>query len=538
MDEIHWESLLLLAECTNIAKTFEDKMAKTSKSSSNTVDRYKHDMLQARNLQRKSKRSLKVVTAGELEDISGGIELALHGLEDAEALERKGSLKEALNIYELSIELLLKHLRSSPKKNGDFIAERIKVALSEAENLKAQISLNKSPRRSGNSDNPSKTCESMASILSSAISKMNFSSEKKRSPPAKNTLKRHSSLRTLSSPKLHSPTRQASLTNLVAPTSKRSDKPKQQQKGNPSRTNYENDSLFNQIKSDLYIDPSELQKTKWNDIAGLQRAKQSLQESAILPLIRPDLFQGLRKPQNILLYGPPGTGKTLLVKAVAHESRCLLFACSPSTLTSKWHGEGEKLVRTLFKLARDAAPSIIFVDEMDSLLSSRSDQEHEASRRFKTEFMVQMDGVVGNEDSRGNLLVVGCTNCPWNVDDAILRRFPRRLFIPLPDIEARKVLLESLLQKTGNHSLTQSQRAKLVNRLEGFSGSDMSSIASEASFGPIRSLGIEAIQKIKEQQLRPVSMQDFEKAVDQSTKSVSTTLLRRYDDWEQQQSAK
>jgi spastin len=313
------------------------------------------------------------------------------------------------------------------------------------------------------------------------------------------------------------------------------------QQSRRSKLDYDKDPLVQQVKNDLYIDSSELQHTTWNDIAGLAKAKQSLKESAILPLLRPDLFSGLRKPQNILLYGPPGTGKTLLVKAVAYESQCLLFSCSASTLTSKWHGEGEKLVRTLFKVAADVAPSLIFIDEMDALLSSRNDTEHEASRRFKTEFMVQMDGLTGNSSaSSTNVLVVGCTNCPWNVDDAILRRFPRRIMIPLPDMEARIVLLQKLLEKAGKHSITSSRQIKqLAERLEGCSGSDISAIAAEASFGPIRSLSPSKLQSIAGQdQLRAISMQDFERAMADSTKSVSPTLLKRYADWERQQQTK
>lgn len=521
----------------NIDESFEERMSEKSRVPPNNVDRYKHDMEQARNMQLRLKKPSNILTPGHVDSNSEGIDLAFQGLEDAERLEKKGSLKDALNLYELSIELLLKHLRSSPKNNRDFITERIMVALSEAESIKSRISMQKSPSYSAERNTSPKNSGNMASFLSSAISKMNYSSEKTRSKPAQNSIKKQSSPTEPLSPTQNDLTsRQLAPSKRVTLTSKRRIPGQQQRK--LSGMDFHNDPLLQQIKSDLYIDPTELQKTKWDDISGLKRAKQSLQESAILPLIRPDLFQGLRKPQNILLYGPPGTGKTMLVKAVAHESKCLLFACSPSTLTSKWHGEGEKLVRTLFQLARDAAPSIIFVDEMDSLLSMRSDQEHEASRRFKTEFMVQMDGVIGHQGNVGNLIVVGCTNCPWNVDDAILRRFPRRLFIPLPDIEAREGLLEILLQKTGNHSLTRSQKTKIVNRLEGFSGSDMSAIASEASFGPIRSLGIETLQNIKEQQLRPVSMQDFEKSIEQSTKSVSPVILRRYDEWERQQSAK
>jgi SpoVK/Ycf46/Vps4 family AAA+-type ATPase len=228
----------------------------------------------------------------------------------------------------------------------------------------------------------------------------------------------------------------------------------------------------------------------------------------------------------------------MLVRAVAHESQCLLFACSASALTSKWHGEGEKLVRTLFRVAHDVAPSIIFVDEMDALLSSRKEDEHEASRRFKTEFMVQMDGLRGKTENEGNVLVVGCTNLPWNVDDAVMRRFPRRIFVPLPDAEARRGLIKALLKKAGAHSLSSRDVNSLVQKTEGFSCSDISSIASEASFGPLRSLGgIDAIRDVRSQDVRKISVSDFETAIKNTTKSVTPALLNKYKDWEKQQSA-
>eukprot|EP00611_Tribonema_gayanum_P029181 TRINITY_DN7726_c0_g1_i1.p1 TRINITY_DN7726_c0_g1~~TRINITY_DN7726_c0_g1_i1.p1 ORF type:complete len:428 (-),score=101.20 TRINITY_DN7726_c0_g1_i1:265-1548(-) len=141
----------------------------------------------------------------------------------------------------------------------------------------------------------------------------------------------------------------------------------------------------------------------WDDIAGLAEAKQTLQEAVILPNLRPDLFTGLRAPpRGVLLYGPPGTGKTMLAKAVATESNFTFFSISASSLTSKYVGEGEKLVRALFRAARARRPSVVFVDEIDSLLSARGAGEHEASRRLKTEFMVQLDGAcTGGRGTRG-----------------------------------------------------------------------------------------------------------------------------------------
>jgi SpoVK/Ycf46/Vps4 family AAA+-type ATPase len=501
MDHIRWQSASLLFTSVDIL---------TSTSEGAMAERYKYDMAQAEQMSKKLSNPASVPPSASA-SASKDVDLGLQGLEDAERLVHKGSLEEGLKIYELAIELLLKCLRSTSNSNHDFIAKRVTVALSEAEALKGRIAKQRKSPTKTLSPTSASTWSNLSASLSSAISGSASSPTKQQSP-----------------------TKQASRAS-TKPAAK--EQPAQRKR---TRLDYDKDPLVQQIKADLYADPSELQKITWQDIAGLARAKQSLQESAILPLIRPDLFSGLRKAQNIILYGPPGTGKTMLVKAVAHESKCLLFSCSASTLTSKWHGEGEKLVRCLFQVARDVAPSLIFVDEMDSLLSSRSDQEHEASRRFKTEFMVQMDGISSNAnpETPNNLLVVGCTNCPWNVDDAILRRFPRRIIIPLPDVEARKVLLEKLLEKAGKHSLTKRQISALVKRLDGFSGSDMSAVASEASFGPIRSIGMEALQSVKEQQLRPISMEDFETAISQSTKSVSPALLQRYAEWEAQQQAK
>lgn len=223
---------------------------------------------------------------------------------------------------------------------------------------------------------------------------------------------------------------------------------------------------------------------KWTDVAGLENAKNSLNEAVILPIRFPRLFTGDRKPwKGILLYGPPGTGKSFLAKAVATEAnQSSFFAISSSDLVSKWLGESEKLVKSLFTLARKKAPSIIFVDEVDSLCSSRSDSESESARRIKTEFLVQMQGVGAKND---NVLVLGATNIPWCIDAAIRRRFERRIYIPLPDEIARRELFKMNINKT-NHSLTEQDFILLAKRTENYSGADISVLVRDAIYEPVR----------------------------------------------------
>lgn len=213
----------------------------------------------------------------------------------------------------------------------------------------------------------------------------------------------------------------------------------------------------------------------WSDVAGLDLAKTALKEAVVYPFLRPDLFMGLREPaRGMLLFGPPGTGKTMLARAVATESKSTFFAISASSLTSKWHGDSEKLVRALFALAKALAPSIIFVDEIDSLLSSRGGgSEHEASRRSKTEFLIQWSDLqraaAGRDTGIGDasrVLVLAATNCPWDIDDAARRRFVRRQYIPLPEPETRETQLRTLLGAQ-RHALSDRDIKKLVRLTDG-----------------------------------------------------------------------
>jgi vacuolar protein-sorting-associated protein 4 len=223
---------------------------------------------------------------------------------------------------------------------------------------------------------------------------------------------------------------------------------------------------------------------KWDDIAGLEGAKEALKEAVILPIKFPHLFTGKRKPwRGILLFGPPGTGKSYIAKAVATEAfNSTFFSVSSSDLVSKWLGESEKLVRQLFEMARAQKPSIIFIDEVDSLCSSRSDNESESARRIKTEFLVQMQGVGHDTDG---ILVLGATNIPWVLDAAIRRRFEKRIYIPLPEANARKDMLKLHVGTTKN-TLTDEDFRTLAQKTEGFSGHDIAMVVRDALMQPVR----------------------------------------------------
>ncbi|KAF2312211.1 hypothetical protein GH714_028545 [Hevea brasiliensis] len=285
------------------------------------------------------------------------------------------------------------------------------------------------------------------------------------------------------------------------------------------------------------------------DIGALDEIKESLQELVMLPLRRPDLFKGgLLKPcRGILLFGPPGTGKTMLAKAIANEAGASFINVSMSTITSKWFGEDEKNVRALFSLAAKVSPTIIFVDEVDSMLGQRTRVgEHEAMRKIKNEFMTHWDGLLTKPGER--ILVLAATNRPFDLDEAIIRRFERRIMVGLPSIDSREMILRTLLAKEKTEDLDFKELATMT---EGYSGSDLKNLCVTAAYRPVRELIQQERLKDKEIKqkaeegtssddasgtkeedkeerviiLRPLNMEDMRQAKNQSRSAVSAAHL-------------
>lgn len=274
----------------------------------------------------------------------------------------------------------------------------------------------------------------------------------------------------------------------------------------------------------------------FDDIGALENVKETLKELVMLPLQRPELFgKGqLTKPcKGILLFGPPGTGKTMLAKAVATEAGANFINISMSSITSKWFGEGEKYVKAVFSLASKIAPSVIFVDEVDSMLGRRENPgEHEAMRKMKNEFMVNWDGLRTKDKER--VLVLGATNRPFDLDEAVIRRLPRRLMVNLPDAANREKILRVILGK--EELAPDVDLVAIANMTDGYSGSDLKNLCIIAAHCSIREI-LEVEKKERSLALaenrplpalyssadiRPLNMEDLKYAHEQVCASVSS----------------
>ncbi|MFX1531765.1 MAG: AAA family ATPase [Promethearchaeota archaeon] len=277
---------------------------------------------------------------------------------------------------------------------------------------------------------------------------------------------------------------------------------------------------------------TESPNVKWEDIAGLQNVKQALREAIVLPIAKPELFTGARRPwSGILLFGPPGCGKTLLAKAAATECKATFFSASSAELLSKWLGESEKLISSLFKVARLRAPSLIFMDEIDSIATKRGEgTESGGERRVKTQLLSEIQGLKSTHDKP--LLVLGATNRPWDIDNAMLSRFEKRVHVPLPDMKARAGIFKIHTEGV-NTALNDEDYIELAVRSDGYSGRDIANVCREVIMLPVRELDMSGLLESsdKEVNVRDINLKDFNKTLKKVKPMTTKALLKQYNDW-------
>lgn len=269
---------------------------------------------------------------------------------------------------------------------------------------------------------------------------------------------------------------------------------------------------------------------KWDEVVGLEPAKKAIKEAIVYPVHRPDLFP-LGWPRGILLFGPPGCGKTLLAAAVATEIDAAFFSVDAASIMSKWLGEAEQNVAKLFttvrKTAGDGKPAIVFIDELDSLIGKHSN-EVGGEVRMRNQFLKEMDGVI---DKGKNLhgYVIGATNKPWDLDWAFIRRFQKRILVPLPDYNAR---LHMYKLYTSHLALGPDMDLYELSRMsEGFSGSDIRDVAQSAHLKVVGEFFESGKAKDKQAQPRTIAMDDFRGILEARKPSVSVDMVASYNKW-------
>uniref|UniRef100_A0A8C2KSY7 Outer mitochondrial transmembrane helix translocase n=1 Tax=Cyprinus carpio TaxID=7962 RepID=A0A8C2KSY7_CYPCA len=282
------------------------------------------------------------------------------------------------------------------------------------------------------------------------------------------------------------------------------------------------------------VDPRSI-KVTWRDVAGLDEIISELQDTVILPFQKRHLFCGsklLQPPKGVLLYGPPGCGKTLIAKATAKASGCRFINLQASTLTDKWYGESQKLTAAVFSMAVKIQPCIIFIDEIDSFLRIRSSMDHEATAMMKAQFMSLWDGLDTNASSQ--VMVMGATNRPQDVDAAILRRMPTTFHVGLPNAAQREEILRLIL--SGENLSNAINLKEIADQTEGYSGSDLKELCRDAAMYRVRDyvrkqqmkqiaqqLQLDEEEHVNSTQLRPVTQLDLLFGLDKMRESKQAT---------------
>ncbi|MEM0355849.1 MAG: AAA family ATPase [Desulfurococcaceae archaeon] len=292
------------------------------------------------------------------------------------------------------------------------------------------------------------------------------------------------------------------------------------------------ESSKKQIDSDVEVIHCDGGSPKFDDLVDLDEVKKALKRAVIYPVKTPELYP-LGWPRGILLFGPPGCGKTLISIALANEIRGALIHITPATIMSKWLGEAEKNVAKVFKVAREISnekPVIIFIDEVDALFQEYSD-EMGSEKRVRNQFLIEMDGLKSKSE-RSYVFIIGATNKPWKLDIGFIRRFDKRIYVPPPNVDVRKMIFQKYLsQLMGTYDIQNVNVDELAKVTEGYSSDDIYKIVKE-----VQSNLAEEYHENRSGKRAPTT-EDFLEVIKRRKPSIESELIEAYNVWNEKYGA-